>query len=111
MDDNNRIICDFCSSPNVVYRYPCYDDSVIVESNGFALGIGSLGDWVSCEHCADIIDTGNRSMLVDRSVDSFIVEHGTCNLSCAEIEYMVTGIHSMFWSMRHGQKICTVGRC
>jgi hypothetical protein len=111
MESETRIICDFCSSENVVYRYPCYDDAITVECDGTALDIGSLGDWASCGHCAAIIDAGNRSMLIDRSVDSFIAEHGTQNLSCAELEYMITGIHSMFWAMRHGQKICITGVC
>lgn len=110
MESETRIICDFCSSPDVVYRYPCYDDSIIIEGNGVALGLGSIGDWASCEACSSLIDTDNREGLVNRSIVTY-TDISDGRLTSYDITDMMQVIHAMFWRRRHGQKICITGRC
>jgi len=54
------MICDFCSSPNIIASYPCKD---------FTVGdvFGSEGGWTVCEDCMKLIETGDRSRLLHRS--------------------------------------------
>jgi len=57
------MICDFCSAPHPVWRYGAYsfDDP---------LGIGrSVGDWMACDDCHQLIIRNRREALARRSID------------------------------------------
>jgi len=44
----SRAICDFCSYPSVVWRYPARSFVAYVVAN---IGGESVGDWAACEQC------------------------------------------------------------
>lgn len=54
---DNKIVCDFCRRPVVVWRYPC-SDFVILEYKW-----GSYGDWAACDNCASYIEKDNMDDL------------------------------------------------
>ena len=47
---DDKIYCDFCKRPIVVWRYPC-NNFIIPE-----VMWGSVGDWAACDACADYIE-------------------------------------------------------
>lgn len=64
---SNTMICDFCSSTNVVHSFP---------SKAFTLQIfniisGSDGAWASCPVCKVLIDTEEWEKLYIRSLETF----------------------------------------
>lgn len=65
--DNDELICDFCSSPDITRSYPCEEFEMIE--------IGSIhqvseGAWAACTPCAELIDADKWEELAVRSVDS-----------------------------------------
>ena len=50
-------ICDFCSEPNVVWRYPA--QNFVAYAVAGVVG-QSLGDWAACTVCHALIEDGDR---------------------------------------------------
>lgn len=59
------IICDFCSSPDVVWSYPAAD--FVLSDTGQA----SEGAWAACHECAELVQAGDREGLLKRSLSGF----------------------------------------
>jgi len=53
------LICDFCSSEAPSWCYPA--DSFLDEH-----GSRSVSDWMACETCHELIESGNRDALAAR---------------------------------------------
>jgi len=62
-------ICDFCSSPDIHWRY---------EANNFlevTTMWGSAGDWAACNECHALIEADDRTGLTNRSVDTYFTNY------------------------------------
>lgn len=64
-------ICDFCSSPDIVVAY--FVSRFVLPQWQW----GSADDtFAACETCMKLIETGQRSALEKRSLDTLIARHG-----------------------------------
>jgi hypothetical protein len=68
--------CDFCSSHDIVWRYPCADFGVtlfLIRKDGEILEIPWLsgGHWVACEICSQHIEAEEWDRLAQRGLDTF----------------------------------------
>jgi hypothetical protein len=68
-------ICDFCSSPSVVWRYPCEDFSLTLvfehkSGNRLPFAWDSADGWAACEICASLIEAEDWDGLATRSYDT-----------------------------------------
>jgi len=87
------MICDFCSSPSVAWRFPA------VTFAAFDL-VRSIGNWAACEECARLVNDNNRVALCYRSVDSFMEAFPDYNE--ATVASMIAELHVEFWDNRTG---------
>lgn len=98
------IVCDFCSSPDVRWRYrspdsrstavginPETSQSVVIDAN-FA------GDWAACPVCHALIEEGNRDRLARRSARRLVRKHP--RLSMANALMCVRQPHDVFFATR-----------
>lgn len=56
--------CDFCSSPNIKWAYPCRDFTI---PENLA---GSHGSFAACDECKALVESDNREALLNRSVNT-----------------------------------------
>lgn len=74
--------CDFCSDPQVAWRYPCdtfrRDEEVPVRAGPDSIAgeirvidHGYVGDWIACSPCHDVYEEGGLEALVARVVDQW----------------------------------------
>ena len=65
-------LCDFCSAPDAGWRHPARSFIGYV-----ARGVvgESVGDWAACHECHQLIVSGDRARLTERSVLTFIARH------------------------------------
>lgn len=56
------LICDFCSSSSVVWRYPTRSFNLT------QIKARSVEDWAACENCHDLIEEGQWQALAVRSL-------------------------------------------
>ena len=62
-------ICDFCSAPDVAWRYPAQTFVAYIVADVVGQ---SVGDWAACRICHGLIEARNRSGLLDRTICSFL---------------------------------------
>lgn len=91
----SSIICDFCSSPNPTWRYPCEDFEVLSPP----FGVGSVGGWAACDECAAFIEKKDREGLLNRSVDNFI---GIEIIGRRQAKQTIKALHKKFFHLRIG---------
>jgi hypothetical protein len=65
-----ELVCDFCSSPDVLYRAVCapFDLEGVP---GIPLQQHSIDDWAMCADCAILVTAGERKGLLKRANESF----------------------------------------
>lgn len=92
-------ICDFCSEPNVVWRYPARN-FVAYAVAGF---VGqSVGDWAACTTCHALIENEDRSGLLDRSVRQLLEKHPDMQPEEADVRRDLEAIHQLFFQHQIG---------
>jgi len=64
-----KLICDFCSSPNVEWCYPTRVFKVVVNPE---VGMVSEPNFASCEACHGLIEDGNHEELAIHSATTFV---------------------------------------
>lgn len=89
-------ICDFCSSPDVRWAYPA--KSFTMDGDGKRL-LGSDGGWAACDACAALIEDGNRTGLLDKSVGTFDSRHV---IGVAATRELIGSLHAQFYLNRNG---------
>jgi len=57
-----EVVCDFCQAKPVTWAYPCTDFVLEV------IGYKNIGEWAACENCHALIEQGNKTMLLAKSV-------------------------------------------
>lgn len=63
-------VCDFCSSPDPVWTYPCRSFTLGVSNiSGFAEQ-GSAGAWAACYPCSRLIEEGEDEDLSLRAISN-----------------------------------------
>ena len=92
-------LCDFCSEPQVVWRYPAQSFLAYVIAG---IAGESVGDWAACRICHALIQAGNRSELADRSVRTLIEKHPEMRGAEAELREQIAQFHVMFFHNRAG---------
>ena len=102
-------ICDFCSSRDLFYAYLAADfiaaEAVVPTAGTFALN--SLGAWVACRECTDLIEGERWEELLNRSFRTFREIHGAELGMTEEDEPRIRGllrqIHAGFRRFRSGE--------
>jgi hypothetical protein len=105
---SGEAICDFCYSRDLFYAYLAADfiaaEVVVPTAGTFALN--SLGAWVACRECTDLIEGERWEELLDRSFRSFREIHGAELGMTEEDEPRIRGllrqIHAGFRTFRRG---------
>ena len=83
-------ICDFCSSPDVVWQY----DAI------------SAGVWAACEVCSALIKAGDREGLIKHSFATF-TESLPFPLpveSARDITGILKSTHDLFFLVKYGER-------
>ncbi len=102
-------ICDFCSSPDLFYAYLAADFTAaeVVIPNAGTFALNSLGAWLACRECTDLIEEEKWEELLDRSFRSFRELHGPeMGMTEADEPTMrefLRDIHAGFRSFRRGR--------
>lgn len=92
-------LCDFCSEPSVVFRYPAQSFIAYV-----AAGVAgeSVGDWAACKTCHELIQAGDRRGLSERSVRTLLEKHPEMQDAEAELRAQIADFHRMFFANQVG---------
>ncbi len=62
--------CDFCSSRQPTWEYPCRDFITMAFVTNHATHTqGSKGEWLACDTCHELIERNARGELVDRQIE------------------------------------------
>ena len=97
MEEVMACLCDFCSAPDAGWRHPARSFIGYV-----APGVvgESVGDWAACQECHQLIISGNRAGLTERSVLTFIVVHPELGVIQAELATKMGILHAQFFDNR-----------
>ncbi len=98
-------ICDFCSAPNVVWRYPA--QNFIAYATPGIVG-QSVGDWAACVLCHALIERGDQNALLERSLNLLLEKHPDMRADEAEIRGHLSMIHRMFFDHQVGAPVPVV---
>ena len=114
------MLCDLCSAPNPVYRYPARDfDSRTdvaaqpVELEGQTIEAGtpvtqfSTGDWAACEVCHAMIQRNYRAGLALRSLNFMLIEDPEMAERADDLYQMLMELHAKFFDNRTGEPVLT----
>lgn len=97
-------VCDLCSDPNPVHRYPCEDHIAVPftpVAPGEEIAGASRGDWLACQSCAELIDSGDLKGLANRSLANLLAKHPKHSpAQQAEILAQIESIHRQFFERR-----------
>ena len=98
-------LCDFCSEPSVIFRYPAQSFVAYV-----AAGIAgeSVGDWAACAICHQLIQAGDRLGLSERSLGTLLEKHPEMRDAEEELHAQITDFHRKFFASRSGAPIPVV---
>jgi len=62
--------CDFCCAVPTLRGYQCSNFSL----DGIPLFSNALGTWMACQQCAELVNAGEWSALVERAYQSFVAQ-------------------------------------
>ena len=98
-------LCDFCSVPSVIFRYPAQSFVAYV-----AVGIAgeSVGDWAACAICHQLIQAGDRLGLSERSLRTLLEKHPEMQDAEAELRAQIADFHKMFFANQAGAAVPVV---
>ncbi len=105
-------ICDFCSEPQVAWRYPVR--SFLAYAVAGVIG-QSVGDWAACTTCHDLIEIGDRAGLSERSLRTLLEGNPDMRLAEVDLHEQIAQFHGMFFANRLGtaqqqQQACRANR-
>jgi hypothetical protein len=92
-------ICDFCSEPNVAWRYPA--ESFVAYAVANVVG-ESVGDWAACSICRRLIEDADRSGLLERTLRTLLEKNPDMLPAEAELRDQIGVFHRMFFAHRTG---------
>jgi hypothetical protein len=91
-------ICDFCSEPNVAWQYPA--QSFVAYAVAGVVG-QSVGDWAACSICHRLIEAGDRSGLLERSLAK-LLNNPDMRPAEAELREQIRFLHRLFFAHQIG---------
>jgi hypothetical protein len=95
-------ICDFCSDPNVAWRYPART-FIAYAIAGF---VGqSVGDWAACNICHALIEAGDRRALLERSLSTLLEKDPEVRHDEAALRDELAGFHEMFFAHQSDEAV------
>ena len=94
-------ICDFCSSPKVVWRYRAVSTNV-AEIGPFTYA--SIGDCAACDECSALIETKDKMGLHRRSIETYLALDHCDNDMAKYLSKSLEILHSAFWLCKHGER-------
>ena len=92
-------ICDFCSEPEVAWRYPTR--TFLAYAIAGVVG-QSVGDWAACPTCHALIENGDRKELSERSLQTLLDKNPEMRDAAAQLRQQIAGFHEMFFANRLG---------
>lgn len=92
--------CDFCSSENVRYDYPCRNYRLTGSETE-----GSTGSWFACAACYSLIQTGKRDALAERCEQCYFDLHEYDADHRPQALEAVKLAQSDFWANREGPPV------
>jgi hypothetical protein len=93
-------LCDFCSEPEVVWRYPAR--TFLAYALAGVVG-QSVGDWAACPICHALIEAGDRKGLSERSLQTLLDKHPEMRSAASKLRQQIAGFHEMFFANRLGE--------
>jgi hypothetical protein len=90
-----REVCDFCSEQPTIQIYPC-KNFVIPRSTTSVFQHESVGGWVACSRCAELIDAGRWAELTDRAFANFVKRHRVSRYAYFDVREQFREIHQLF---------------
>jgi hypothetical protein len=98
-------MCDFCSAPHVAWRFPA-QTFVAYVVEGF---VGqSVGDWAACSICRALIESGDRSALLERSLSMLLENHPEMQPDEHQLREQLALFHRMFFAHQTGNALPVV---
>lgn len=95
----SKLICDFCSSPDVAFVYPARTFAAYV----FDGIVGeSVGDWAACPTCHGLIESDRQADLVERSLVTLLERQPEMKFAEVELRDQIRSFHAMFFCNRLG---------
>jgi len=90
--------CDFCSSKDIKWGYPCksFRQASMTNAEGKTVHLDSITDWAACDECSALIEADDRMGLVKRSFDSYPGE------KFPTLEAVIASLHGNFFTLRSG---------
>jgi len=105
-------ICDFCSSPEIRWRFPC-ESFEYPAGPGFEK-TGSHGDWAACQMCHNFIVSGDWDALADHTLETLLVKHPEFKMLTGDelqiVRRMMFQLHKRFKTHRMGDPLRIYGR-
>ena len=98
-------ICDFCSDPHVVWRYPA--ESFVAYAVAGIVG-ESVGDWAACRICHELIESGDHIGLLERTLGALFDKHPDMQCSESEVRAQIAALHQMFFAHQLGAALPVV---
>lgn len=97
---DDKPVCDFCSSPDVVKEYKCKNfasvsDAIGITYAGHGVTLESIGTWFACGECSIYIDTMDIEGLVNRACGAFSTKY--CAVS-PELRNHVAYTYELFFT-------------
>ena len=101
-------IRDFCSSSQIVWRYPCKNFGVTAymlpkdpELPAVEFPWGSAGDWAACVTCSALIEDDDWDALAERSLTtSPAYETLEAHMATGEVKRAILKLHKEFRKYR-----------
>lgn len=102
-----QLFCDFCGIANPTQEFFCHDFSVdMFTENGQAPTQGSIGSWLACDICTEMINSGDQEALTSRAVLRFLTNNPMPDKQGPEFYRGVLGtVHKTFLQLRVGEPI------
>jgi hypothetical protein len=98
-------ICDFCSAPNVAWRYPAQSFVAYVVAGVVGQ---SVGDWAACRICHELIEAGDRHGLLERSLSTLLEKNPEMRQAEAELRGQIAQFHRLFYNHQAGAALPVV---
>ncbi len=111
--------CDFCSSPDVRWAFPCRD--FVQEEKVLAVGqdnttgelafarvditAGMHGGWAACPACHALVERGLRDKLVRRSARKMQKAGKLPRVPLEQVVALLRPLHDTFWANREGRPV------
>jgi hypothetical protein len=90
-----REMCDFCSEHPTTRLYTC-KNFFVPRTKTALFQHESVGAWVACNTCAELVDEGRWSELTDRALINFIKQYSVPRYAQFDVREQFREIHQLF---------------